>query len=145
MQWNPVIKTFTEHWKSITAQKDATNPEVPNILKNLHIMKWTEALSDFAHGVIGTQTIPLSYVIRETVAVPAAAPPLMTNQPYAEVFGSLEEELIDRATHTHPLYRTSFERSQLRKFQLPCGELDYSFDFSPLGRGGGGMLRLLQN
>ena len=68
-------------------------------------MKWTKAFSNFARRVIGTRTIPLSYVIRETVAVPAAAPPLMTNQPYAEVFGSAEEELIDRATHTHPLYR----------------------------------------
>ena len=29
----------------------------------------------------------------------------MTNQPYAEVFGSVEEDFIDRATHTHPLYR----------------------------------------
>ena len=29
----------------------------------------------------------------------------MTNQPYAEVFGLVEEELIDCATHTHPLYR----------------------------------------
>ena len=68
-------------------------------------MKWTEAFSDFSRRVIGTRTIPLSYVIRETVAVPAAALPLMTNQPYAEVFGSVKEELIDRATHTHLLYR----------------------------------------
>ena len=67
-------------------------------------MKLTEAFSDFSRRVIGTRTIPLSYVIRETIAVPAAAPPLMTNQPYAEAFGSVKEELIDRATHTHPLY-----------------------------------------
>ena len=105
MRWNPVIKTFTKHWKSLTAQKDATNPEVPKISKNLLIMKWTEAFSDFARRVIGTQKIPLSYVIRKTIAVPSAAPPLMTNQPYAEAFGSVEEELIDYATHTHPLYR----------------------------------------
>ena len=68
-------------------------------------MKRTEAFSDFSRQVIGTWTIPLSYVIRETVPVPAAAPPLMTNQPYAEVFGLVKEELIDRATHTHTLYR----------------------------------------
>ena len=91
--------------KSLTAQKDATNPEVQKISKNLRIMKCTKAFSDFARQVIGTRTIPLSYVIRDTIAVPADAPPLMTNQPYAEVFGSVEEELIDRATHTHPLYR----------------------------------------
>ena len=81
----PGHQDITEHWKSLTARKDATNPEVPKISKNLHIMKWTEAFSDFARRIIGTRTILLSYVIRETVAVPAAAPPLMTNQPYAEV------------------------------------------------------------
>ena len=43
MRWNPVIKTFTEHWNSLTARKDSTNPEVTKISKNLHIMKWTEA------------------------------------------------------------------------------------------------------
>ena len=48
MRWNPVIKTFTEHWKSLTARKYATDTEVPKISKNLHIMKWTEAFSDFA-------------------------------------------------------------------------------------------------
>ena len=31
IHWNPVIKTFTKHWNSLTAQKDATDPEVPNI------------------------------------------------------------------------------------------------------------------
>ena len=43
MHWNPVIKTFTKHWKPLTARKDATDLEVPNILKTLHIMKWMEA------------------------------------------------------------------------------------------------------
>ena len=107
MRCNPVIKTFTEHWKSLTACKDAPDPEVPNILKTLHIMKWTEAFSDFSRRVIGTRTIPLSYVIRDTVAVTDDAPPLMPNQPYAAEFESVEEEMIARATHTHPLYHNN--------------------------------------
>ena len=105
MRYNPVIKTFTEHWKSLTAQKDATNPEVPKISKTLHIMKWTEAFSDFDHHMIGTRTIPLSYVIRDTVDVPRDAPALMPNQPYTAEYESVEEEMIARATHTRPLYR----------------------------------------
>ena len=100
-----MIKTFTEHWKSLTARKDVTNPEVPKISKTLHIMKWTEDFSDFSHRVIGTRTILLSYVICDTVSVPGDAPPLMPNQPYNAEFESVEEEMIARATHTHHLYR----------------------------------------
>ena len=87
MRWNPVIKTFIKHWKSLKARKDNTDPEMPKISKTLSIMKWTESFSDFARQIVGSRTIPLSYVIRYTVIVPAAAPPLMVNQPYAEEFG----------------------------------------------------------
>ena len=81
MRWNPVIKNFTKHWKSLTVRKDATDPEVPKISKSLHIMKWTEAFSDFACHVIGTWNTPLSYAIRNTVDVPRDAPAIMPNQP----------------------------------------------------------------
>ena len=91
MCWNPVIKTFTEHWKSLTARKDATDPEVQKISKTLHIMKWTEAFSDFARRVIVTRTILLSFVIRDTVDVPHDAPTIMPNQPYAAEYESVEE------------------------------------------------------
>ena len=87
IHWNPIINNFTEHWKSLTLQKDATYPEVPMISKNLHVIKWTKDFSDFTRCVICTRTIPLSYVIRETVVVPSLAPPLITNQPYADEFG----------------------------------------------------------
>ena len=115
MRWNPTIKTFNDHWKSLKARKDETNPEVPKISKTLHIMKWTEAFSDFTRRVIGTRTIPLSYVIRDMVNVPSAAPALsrlsgstatsLRQEPFSDDFGSVEEELIGRATHSHPLYR----------------------------------------
>ena len=68
-------------------------------------MKWTEAFSDFACRVICTRTIPLSYVIRDTVDVPCDAPALMPNQPYADEYESVEEEMIACDTHTHPLPR----------------------------------------
>ena len=59
----------------------------------------------FSCCVIGTRKIPLSYVIRDTVAVTGDAPPLMPNQPYDAEFESVEEEMIGHVTHTHPLYR----------------------------------------
>ena len=104
MRCNPVIKNFTEHLKSLTVRKDATDTEVPKILKTLHIMKWTEAFSNFSRRVIGTRKITLSCVIRDTVAISGDTPPLMPNQTYAAEFGSVEEEMIAHATHTHPLY-----------------------------------------
>ena len=115
MRWSPKIKTCTEHWKSLWTRKNAPNPDVPKISKTLHIMKWTEAFDDFSCRIIGTRTIPLSYVIRETVTVPDISPLLArlvggaTNvhrfQPFSDDFGLVEEELIAPATHEHPLYQ----------------------------------------
>jgi hypothetical protein len=49
--------------------------------------------------------IPLAYVIREDVAVPAAAPALLLRQPHSLEHGSVEAELVARARHNHALYR----------------------------------------
>lgn len=67
-------------------------------------MKWTEAFRDFLHRVIGSRHIPLAYVIRPEANVPVA-PPNDPGYPFAAEFGSVEAELIARASHTHPLYR----------------------------------------
>ena len=42
--------------------------------------------------------------MRKPVSVPALALLLIPNQPYADEFGLVEEYMITRATHTHPLY-----------------------------------------
>ena len=81
---NPLIKAFIKHWKAFKARRDAADPEVPKISKTLLIMKCTEAFSGFSRRVVGTRTILLLYVICEAVDVPAAAPPLMANQPYTD-------------------------------------------------------------
>ena len=105
MAWDPVLKNFAEHWKALSDRKDDDAPDTPKITKALPIIKWTEAFADFTQRVIGVRTIPLSYVIRETVAVNADAPALMNRQPYSATHGSVEGELIARASHTHPLFR----------------------------------------
>ena len=51
------------------------------------------------------RTIPLSYVIRDAVAVPVVAPLLATDQPHSTEHGSVEAELIARSSHGHALYR----------------------------------------
>jgi hypothetical protein len=55
--------------------------------------------------VVGSRTIPLAYIIRTDITVPVDAPALEANQPYSTEHGSVEAELIARASHGHALYR----------------------------------------
>ena len=103
--WTHVMKNFEIQWKALVAKKDEDAPDVPKISKALPVIKWTEAFSDFLSRVVGVRTIPLSYVIRQNVEVPAATPPLANHQPHSTEHGSVEAELVARASHTHALYR----------------------------------------
>jgi hypothetical protein len=85
MRWNPTIKTFNEHWKSLVERKKEDRPETPKITRGLPVVKWTEAFRDFLNRVIGSRHIPLVYLIQEVVAVPAA-PQCAAGLPYAEEF-----------------------------------------------------------
>ena len=49
--------------------------------------------------------IPLVYVIRPEAEVPVAAPALAGGEPYLLEHGSVEQELVARASHTHALFR----------------------------------------
>ena len=97
----PVIKNFEE---ALTDRRENDDPEVPKISKSLPIIKWVEAFWDYCHRKVGMRTIPRAYVIREEVDVPVDAPPLATNFPHSVAHGSVEGDLIARASHTHPLY-----------------------------------------
>ena len=100
------MKNFEAQWKALKERKkNEDSPDVPKITKALPIMKWTEAFPDFLRQIIGVRMIPLIYVIRTEVVVPAAAPALENNQPHSTEHGSVESELIARASHTNPLYR----------------------------------------
>ena len=49
--------------------------------------------------------IPVAYITRENVNVPVAAPPLANNRPHSTIHGSVEDELVARASHDHSLFR----------------------------------------
>jgi hypothetical protein len=104
MQWQPVIKNFIVSWKALKDRKDGDMPEVPKISKTLSIIKWTEAFTDFLHRKIGVRMIPLAYVVRADVAPPAPTA-LANNLPYSVEHGSVEGEMIARASHGHALFR----------------------------------------
>ena len=53
MKWDPVMKTFIEHWQALVDRKEESTPDIPMITKNLAITKWSEAFMDFLHRVVG--------------------------------------------------------------------------------------------
>ena len=105
MQWNTVMKNFEIQWKALKTKKDEDEPEIPKITKALHVVKWTEAFKDYLWRCVGVRYIPLSYVIRDDETPAAAVPALEAGQPHSATHGSVEAELVARASHTHPLYR----------------------------------------
>ena len=105
IRWTHVMSNFETQWKALKAKKDGDTPEVPKINRSLPVIKWTEAFQDFLHRVIGVRIIPLYYVIRPVVVVPQAAPALAPNQPHSTEHGSVEDELVARASHDHALFR----------------------------------------
>ena len=105
-----MVKRFIEHWDALTDRKKEDVPDIPKISRALPVTKWTEAFVDFLCRVIGVRTIPLSCVIRAEVAVPAAEPALAPQQPYSEIHGSVEAELVARCSHLHALFRDNNAR-----------------------------------
>ena len=105
MRWNNVIKNFEIQWKALKTKRDEDTPEVPNIAKSLPIFKWTEAFQDHLHRVIGVRMIQLAYATRKDEDVPAVESPLQAGQPHSEVHGSIEGEMIARASHAHAMFR----------------------------------------
>ena len=105
IQWNQVMSNFKLQWKALKDRKDEDDPDVPKIMKALPIIKRTEAFQDFLDRVIGARMIPLAYVIQTDPKVPGPAPTLAPNQPHSTKHGSVEGELIARASHIHALFR----------------------------------------
>lgn len=104
LQWTPTMKNFEIQWKALEDKKKGDDPEVPKITKALPIIKWTEAFRDYLHRMIGVRTIPLAYIIRPTVVVPAIGL-IAAGTPHSAEHEAIENELIARASHGHPLYR----------------------------------------
>ena len=105
IHWDPVIKNFVLQWKALEDRRKADNPEVPKITKTLNVIKWSEAFADFLHRKIGVRKIPLAYVVREAVAVPNLVPDRANNMPHTTAHGSVEADMVARASHNHPLFR----------------------------------------
>jgi hypothetical protein len=85
-------------------KKSGDGTEVPKISKTLPIIKWSEAFKDMLHRKIGVRNVALAYVARLDAAVPPIGPQA-AGTPHSTEHGSIEMELIARASHGHALFR----------------------------------------
>eukprot|EP00957_Ditylum_brightwellii_P162299 12358113-Ditylum_brightwellii.AAC.1 len=97
------MKNFNSQWKALKEKQQEEAPDVPKITKALPIIHWTEVFHNYLHHVVGRRLIPLAYVIRNDVAVPAIGAQA-TGALHLSKHGSIESELIARASHDDPLY-----------------------------------------
>ena len=125
---------------------DGDEPETPKITKGLNIMRWSESFKDYLRQCFGVRRIPLIYVVRDEETSPAALPPLATGQPHSELAGSIEEELIARASHVHALFR---EDNGLVYFKLEAATrgTSYAASIKPFSRArdGRGAIKALES
>ena len=104
LQWSTIMKSFEIQWKALKERKGDDSPDVPKISKELPVIKWMEAFQDFLNRKIGNCNISLAYIIGDEPNPPAVALPLAAGQPHSIEHGSIESELIARASHTHALF-----------------------------------------
>ena len=101
--YDPVIKNFKLEHDALIERKKQT-VVTPRISSNLNVVKWTESFLDFLSRLIGVRNTPLTHVVRETVEVDIGTEVVLLNGCcYTEESGSIEQELISRASHKHPL------------------------------------------
>ena len=99
------MKNFGEQWKSSKISKEEDKAETLKISKDLPTIKWVETFRDHLCSCIGVRNIPLVYVVRPDIVVTAVVPLLEPGQPFLALNGSIEGDLISRASHTHGMYR----------------------------------------
>ena len=104
MVWK-VLKNFEIQHLAMKEKKDKAPPDAPNkYQKQMGIPKWMESFKIHVRAIIGVRDVPLLYVIRDLDIVPPAAP-LTIDQPHSVEHGTVEDELIARTSHSHPLFR----------------------------------------
>ncbi len=102
----PIVKGLVEHWTALMEKKQSDVGQPPKLTKEKPIYKWLESLDQYLSDKIGVRDTPLQYLTRENVGVPAILPPRAVGQPYSEGYESIEDELVERLSHTDNLFKS---------------------------------------
>ena len=100
----PIIKDFTQQYKSLKERKDGEQLKVPRFNKETRILAWSESFDDFLDMAVGVRCAPLSYVTREAAAPAGTTPPTANGVSHLEEQVSVTKDLIAYLTHTHPQF-----------------------------------------
>ena len=105
MTYKQCLKKFKAEWDSLQERKAANDDlALPIIYKTSPITQWFEAHEYFNSNYIGLSGYPLSWILRDNVAV-SVSEAITVNQPNSAVHGLVEEDMLQRLTHTSPHYR----------------------------------------
>ena len=113
MHYSNVLKDFYIEWQALEQMEKQDSPKLPTLSKINTPLKWCESFKHYLYSTFGVRKIPLTYVIREKVSVVPESgndpngsyDPLQTNKSYGNS-GSVLGDLIDRASHSHPLFKS---------------------------------------
>ena len=107
MNYSNVLKGFYTEWEAIQQQSKEDSPSDPVLSKSQTPIWWLESFKDCLSRTFGVRSFPLTYIIRETIDVaPEATVPLLTGFAFSADGGSVLQEMINRYSHSHPLYKT---------------------------------------
>jgi len=105
MSMNQIVSAvFALQWKSSQDRKKEYNGVVPKITRTLGVVKWVSVFTDYCGTIIGVRDVPLTFVLRDLVAVTNPPPGRLRTEPYSVEHGSVQAELIARVSHSHPVF-----------------------------------------
>ena len=123
MNFTTKFRTSKIQWRSLCDRSDDPLQSVPNITRNVKVMKRASSMQDFWGTVIGVQKATLAYIVREIAKVPMPSPHSFPTNINSEEHGSVEREIIDRLLHEHPVFdddnATCFNHSE----EATCGTI----------------------
>ena len=100
------LNSFNVEWKVIQDRKKANDElQLLVILKQLSIVAFFEAYESYCSEFIGAADCPLTWIYREEDTVAVNPPPQEMDQPYSTGHKSVAGEMVQRFSHTHPLFR----------------------------------------
>ena len=107
MNYANVLRDFHTEWEAIVQQSKESKLSVPVLSGIMTPVRWIESFKDCLFCTYGVRKCPIAYVICNNAEVPDQDEvPLIPERVYSLLAGSVLQEIINRYSHDHPLFRT---------------------------------------